>query len=166
MNSHNITHLTEFVKHINQLPNKQRKLSYIKSHHDETIKKLLFYTYSQNHSFIVSKSDCLTYSGSISDYNEYEDIFDMLRSIAECEVIDSNAICGLIMGVAENLSSEDKETLLNIIDRDLCIGLDNYELNLALGLGYWDDWFIEDYDDVLAKESKYSHINKYKQLVA
>jgi len=166
MNSRDISRLSELVKHVNSQPSKDRKLNYIASHSDETIKKFLFYVYSKNHSFGVSKEECLAYNGAIADFNEYDNIFEMFNSITAHEVDKSNAICGLLMGVANRLSDDDKSTFLDIIDKDLHLDLEPYELNVALELGYWDNWFIEEYDEMLFNETKYSHVNKYKELVA
>jgi len=165
MNSRDISRLSELVKHVNSQPSKDRKLKYITSHSDETIKKFLFYVYSKNHSFGVSKEECLAYNGQIADFNEYTDVFELLDSIIQHEVENTDAICGLIMGVANNFSHEDRTTFLNIIDKNLYLGLESYELNVALNLGYWDEWFIEEYNDVLFFNTKYSHTNKYKNMV-
>jgi len=166
MNSRDISRLSTLVKHVNSQPNKNRKLNYLASHSDETIKKFLYYVYSKNHSFGVTKEECLRYIGSKADFNEYDSIFEMFDSITSKEVEGNTPVCGLLMGVADRLSEEDRDTFLDIIDHDLHLELEPYELNVALELGYWDSWFIEEYDEFLYSQSKYSHVNKYEELVA
>jgi hypothetical protein len=166
MNSQDINHFSNLLNVLKDMRDQSRQLLYISTHCNDTIRKFFYYALSKNHSFGVSKDECLLFSGTISDFHEYDNVFEMFDSIIEKSLTSHKAICGVIMGVADNLSYEDKETLLNIIDGDLGLGFDNYELNVSLGLGYWDDWFIEDYDEVLFKQSKYSHNNKYEELVA
>jgi len=166
MNSLDINHFTILLHRVKSLPETQRKLLYISGHSNETVKKLFYYACSENHSFGVTKEQCLNYTGIISDFHEYNDVFDLFDSIIYQSITSESAIIGLIMGVAENLSTENKETFLNIIDKNIGLNLDIYDLNVALGLGYWDEWFIEEYNEVLFKTSKYTHKNKYKELVA
>ena len=166
MNSQDITHLTNLLQHVKAIQEPARQLLYISSHCTENVKKMFYYAYSKNHSFTVTKDQCLNFVGSISDFHEYETIFELFDSIIDKSITSEKAIIGLIMGVAEKLGDEDKETLLCIIDKDLGLDLDIYDLNVAMDIGYWDDWFIEEYNEVLLKTGKYTHNNKYKELVA
>ncbi len=166
MNSRDINHLTRLLHHVKSISDPKKQLLYISNHYDETIKKLFYYAYSQNHTFGVTKEKCLNFKGTTSDFHEYEDVFELFNSIIDQSVTSEKAIYGVIMGVANNLGDEDKETFLSILDKDLGLDLDIYDLNVALGLGYWDEWFIEEFSEVLFRTSKYTHKNKYKELVA
>lgn len=163
-----IEHACKTIKHVQRSKDKQHKLDYLMTHKSEELERILWYAYNPLFDFGVTKEMIQEYCGLVSDYKEYdESIFDILDGLMNRQVSGASA-CGVILSVKYLLSDNIYELLINIISRDLKLGVSIDEINDVFGNRSYSKWHIPPKHNGYLRERfiKRCHINKYADKIA
>jgi hypothetical protein len=160
MHQQPISQFTKILEQINKRRTKDSKIRYLESHLTDDTCELFWYAYNPLLTYDVSRKELENYAGIISEFHEFDSIYQLLDSLIKKDIVGAPAL-GAIMGFVEYLSFEDRETFISLVCKEVNIGLSRDDINAVMMGTKLYDWFIPEYDEALVIKDKHKP-NKYK----
>jgi hypothetical protein len=164
--SDHMEHIANVLSYIRKAKKVDRKLRYLEKHKSEDLLKILWYAYNPLITYNLSGEDLDNYDGTISDYLECNEIFELFDvSMRRC-INKTESMCGVVLSLKEIYPQEVFDMVKQVFSKDLGLGLSIEDINDVFGLRHWMKWFIpESYNDYNAKKYQDKHKpNKYKMV--